>query len=70
MLGGRSQHNALIMVAIIASVLGAGALTIGMFMYYGCDYYPYGTCFFSCGGALLLLVGIGVGNYTKWRCQR
>lgn len=70
MLEDRSEHNMLAGIAALASVLGAILLTGGMFMYYGCDDYHNVTFFVTSGGGLLLLAGMGVGNYTKWRCQR
>ena len=70
MLGGRDKHKALIALAILSSILGALALTIGMFMHYGCEHYPYATCCMTSGGGLSILLGIGVANYSKWRSRR
>ncbi|MBT3191136.1 MAG: hypothetical protein HN341_01130 [Verrucomicrobia bacterium] len=70
MLEGRVEHNTLIVMSIILCLLGALALTIGMFMYYGSEFHTYTTCFMTGVGALLLILGLGTGNYTKWRCRR
>ncbi len=70
MLEGPLEHNALIAISVLACLLGAAALTAGMFMYYGCPDYAYSTCILTIGGSLLLFLGIAVGNYTKWRSRR
>lgn len=70
MLEGREQHNALIVIAVLASVLGALGLTIGVFMHFGLEAHEYLTCCCCGGGSLSLLLGIAVGNYTKWRSRR
>jgi len=60
----------LLLISVITCLIGAIALTVGMFMHYGCTDYPYQTCLLTAGGGVLIMVGIGVGNYTKWRCRR
>ena len=70
MLNGPLEHNALLAVSVIACVLGAIGLTAGMFMHYGCEDAAYTTFILSCGGSFFLIVGILVGNYTKWRSRR
>ena len=70
MLRGREQHNALIAIAVSASVLGALGLTIGVFMHFGSEDHVYLTYGFCVGGSLSLCLGIAVGKYTKWRSRR
>ncbi len=70
MLAGPLEHNALLVISVLSCVLGALALTVGMFMHYGCEHYAYMTCILTTGGSLALFLGIAVGNYTKWRSRR
>jgi len=70
MLGGREEHDALIFVSVILCILGTVALTVGLFVSY-CGFEYYRASFvLSGGGASSVLIGIGVGKYTKWRSQR
>ena len=70
MLDGPEQRNALLVITVGLSLLGALALTIGMFVHYSCEYSTYLPCGLCCGGGLSLLLGMTVGNYTNWRSRR
>jgi hypothetical protein len=70
MLDGPEQHNALLVITVGLAALGALALTSGVFIHYGCEDSVYLSCGLCGGGGLSLLLGMTVGNYTKWRSRR
>jgi len=70
MLESRVEHDTLIIVSIALCVLGAMALTIGLFISYGIEEYAGVASGVAGGGGLSIVIGMTVGNYTKWRSQR
>ena len=70
MLEGRTEHDILIVTSVVFCVLGAIALTIGLFISYGYEEYHRVASGVAGGGGLSIVIGMSVGNYTKWRSQR
>jgi len=70
MLEGRVEHNTLISISVVSCILGAIALTVGLFVFYGCErLYNVAACCAGSGG-VLIISGMVVGQYTKWRSER
>ncbi len=69
MLESRDEHVFLLVSSLICCVLGTVGLTAGLFMSYSPQYgnMALGT---AGGGAIMFLVGILIGKYTKWRSER
>jgi len=70
MLNGREEHNALISISIICCILGAIALTVGLFLFYAPEFSSITACWMESSGGLLFFVGMSVGKYTKRNSQR
>ena len=70
MLKGREQHNALIFTSMILCILGAIALTVGLFVFYCVCEYSRTAFVLSGAGAFSFLIGMGVGKYTKRHSRR
>lgn len=70
MLEGREEHNALIFGAVVLCVLGAVALTTSLFISYCCEHCHRMSCVLGYSGGISVLIGMGVGKYTKWHSQR
>ena len=70
MLGGRVEHDSLILISVVLCIVGAIALTIGLFMSYGLEEYTRLASGIAGSGGLSIVIGMSVGNYTKWRSQR
>ena len=70
MLEGREEHNALILISVILCMLGAIALTVGIFVSCCSENYDQISCILSGSGGLSVVMGMGVGKYTKLKSQR
>lgn len=71
MLEGPKEHDALILTSVVFCIAGAIALTIGLFITYGCDYVDDKLASGIAGtGGISIVIGMVIGNYTKWRSQR
>lgn len=69
MLDGRVQHDALIAASVVLCILGAIALTAGLFMSYCCEVCTTMHFVIASAGGISFLIGMGVGNYTKQRSR-
>jgi hypothetical protein len=70
MLNGREEHNTLLLIAVICCILGAGSITIGIFIFYMLEHHCTAACLFESGGSLLFFIGMSVGKYTKRNSRR
>ena len=70
MLESRFEHDTLILVSVVLCVVGAIALTIGLFLSYGYEQCGRVASGVAGAGGLSMVGGMVVGNYTKWRSQR
>jgi hypothetical protein len=70
MLNGRGEHTALLSISVICCIIGAIALTVGLFLFYMPEYSSITACWLESGGCLLFFVGMSVGKYTKHNSQR
>lgn len=67
MFDGRQEHQAFVLTAAALCLAGAILITVSLFMMYLVEDACYGPLIMSCSGAVLFLLGIGVGAYIKHR---
>ncbi len=67
MFDGREQHQAFVMIAAGLCLTGAILITVSLFRMYLVEDACYGPLFMSCAGALMFLLGIGIGAYIRHR---